>query len=195
MVKRPVPADKSIVRSDHACFGCGDQNPIGLHLRFAALADGVTAPFTPGIEHQGFESIVHGGIISTVLDEAMAWATAYAGLWAVTGEMRVRFRLPLHVGEPTRATARVRGCRGRIVTTIADLTRVDDLAQIATASATFVKVSSEVEATWRVRYELAPNTSNDETRIDQRCANSAALSEERASPSCDDALNLSAGSN
>ncbi len=25
----------AIVRSDHGCFGCGDDNPIGLHLRFA----------------------------------------------------------------------------------------------------------------------------------------------------------------
>ncbi len=34
----PEPAEIDsfpIVRSDHACFGCGDDNPIGLHLRFA----------------------------------------------------------------------------------------------------------------------------------------------------------------
>ena len=52
------------------------------------------ASFTPNPEHQGFHDVVHGGIISTILDEAMAWATAHAGVWAVTGEMRVRFRQP-----------------------------------------------------------------------------------------------------
>lgn len=176
MAKRPESAHTPIVRSDHACFGCGAQNPIGLHLEFASIADGVVAKFTPGPEHQGFESVVHGGIISTILDEAMAWATAHAGLWAVTGEMRVRFQLPLRVGEPTRATARVSGCRGRIITTTADLTRVEDLAQIATASATFVKVSAEVEAAWRARYLVGPNPSDGNTRVDPSCDNSGAPS-------------------
>ena len=179
MAKCPAPADTSIVRADHACFGCGDQNPIGLHLRFEASADGVAALFTPGAEHQGFENVVHGGIVSTILDEAMAWATAHAGFWAVTGEMCVRFRRPLRVGEPTRVTARVRGCRGRIITTTANLTRIEDLAEIATASATFVKVSSEVEATWRARYLLDPNISDGNAEIDRRCENSTTPSELR----------------
>src|SRR5919112_1693310 len=109
-----------IVRSDHECFGCGDDNPIGLHLRFAADGDGVKASFTPGPNHQGFGGIVHGGIISSILDEAMAWATAHAGFWAMTGDMRVRFRRPLNIGEPSVVTARVSGARGRIITTASE---------------------------------------------------------------------------
>jgi hypothetical protein len=35
----------------------------------------------------------------------MAWATAHAGFWAMTGDMRVRFRRPLKIGEPTVVTA------------------------------------------------------------------------------------------
>jgi hypothetical protein len=66
-----------ITRSDHACFGCGDDNAIGLRLRFAPSGEGVKASFVPGVDHQGFHHVVHGGIISAVLDEAMAWATAY----------------------------------------------------------------------------------------------------------------------
>jgi len=56
------------VRADHACFGCGDDNPIGLHLRFEADGDGVRTSFVPSSAHQGFDRVVHGGIISTVLD-------------------------------------------------------------------------------------------------------------------------------
>ena len=177
MAKPTEPSDSLILRRDHTCFGCGDRNPIGLHLRFEVMADGVAAPFIPRPEHQGFENVVHGGIISTILDEAMAWATAHAGLWAVTGEMRVRFRLPLRVGESTMVTAQVSGCRGRIITTAADLTRVEDLARIATASATFVKVSPEVEATWRARYLLDPTTSNGNARFQLHCDNCARPSE------------------
>ena len=140
------------VRADHACIGCGDDNPIGLRLRFAADEHGVRASFIPGPEHQGFHDVVHGGIISTVLDEAMAWATAHAGVWAVTGEMRVRIRQPLNIDEPTTVTARVSGARGRLVITAAELVRDRDRSVIASASATFVRVGAEVEAAWRARY-------------------------------------------
>ncbi|MGH2613756.1 MAG: PaaI family thioesterase [Thermomicrobiales bacterium] len=110
------------------------------------------AAYVPAPEHQGFQGVIHGGIISNVLDEAMAWATARAGIWAVTGEMRVRFRRPLNVGEPTTVTARVSDCRDRIVNTTAELTLDRDGSTIATASATFVRVEEAVAAEWRARY-------------------------------------------
>ena len=146
-----------IVRSDHACFGCGDDNPIGLHLRFAPEADGVKASFIPGPQHQGFQDVVHGGIISAVLDEAMAWATAHAGVWAVTGDMRVRFRRPLKIGELTTVVARVSGTRGRLVTATAELQLDRDSSPVATASATFVRVDADVEAAWQARYLRDPD--------------------------------------
>ena len=141
-----------LVRSDHGCFGCGDDNQIGLHLRFATDGDSVKASFIPGADHQGFGSIVHGGIISTILDEAMAWATAHAGFWAMTGDMRVRFRRPLNIGEPTVVTARVSGARGRLVFAKGELVLESDRSPVATATATFVKVDSELESAWRARY-------------------------------------------
>jgi acyl-coenzyme A thioesterase PaaI-like protein len=150
---KPAPVDPFFaVRSDHACFGCGGDNPIGLRLRFAADGDGVKASFTPNPEHQGFHDVVHGGIISTILDEAMAWATAHAGVWAVTGEMRVRFRQPLEICELAIVTARVSGVRGRLVNTAAELVLDRDRSPIATASATFVRVGAEIAASWRARY-------------------------------------------
>ena len=165
------------VRSNHACFGCGDDNPIGLHLRFAPDGEGVKASFIPGPEHQGFHDVVHGGIISAVLDEAMAWATAQAGVWAVTGEMRVRFRQPLEIGELTTVVARVNGTRGRLITVAAELLLDRDHSTIATASATFVKVDADVEAAWRARYLRDP----DEVTVDQRVVpqNAAEASSER----------------
>jgi acyl-coenzyme A thioesterase PaaI-like protein len=146
-----------IVRSDHACFGCGDDNPIGLHLKFTPEGDGVRASFIPGPEHQGFDEVVHGGIISAVLDEAMAWATAHAGLWAVTGEMRVRFRQPLKIGDLTTVVARVSGTRGRLVKATAELHLDRDRSPVAKASATFVMVDADVEVAWRARYLQDPD--------------------------------------
>ena len=159
-VRLPAPRDVSPVaaaRSDHHCFGCGDQNPIGLHLRFSRSTDGVSASFVPSAEHQGFLDVVHGGIISTVLDEAMAWATAYAGIWAVTGDMRVRYRRPLRVGEVTTVVARITGARGRIVTASAELLLDATGAQVARGTATFVRVSESVAAEWQARYLANPD--------------------------------------
>jgi uncharacterized protein (TIGR00369 family) len=166
-----------MVRSDHGCFGCGDENPIGLHLRFAADEDGVKASFIPSHDHQGFGGIVHGGIISTILDEAMAWATAHAGFWAMTGDIRVRFRRPLNIGELTAVSARVSGARGRLVTTVGELVLESDGSPVATATATFVKVDSEREAAWRAQY--LRESGSPETTVREEPRNSAAIKVER----------------
>lgn len=160
----------AIVRSDHECFGCSDDNPIGLHLRFAADGDSVRAQYVPRPDHQGFGGIIHGGIISTVLDEAMAWATARAGFWAMTGDMRIRFRQPLTVGESTVVTARVTGTRGRLVTTVGELVLESNRALVATATATFVKVDTELETAWRARYLRESETITAESRDVPRTA-------------------------
>jgi acyl-coenzyme A thioesterase PaaI-like protein len=175
---KPAPVDPFFaVRSDHACFGCGGDNPIGLRLRFASDRDGVKSSFAPNPEHQGLHDVVHGGIISTILDEAMAWATAHAGVRAVTSEMRVRFRQPLEIGEPGIVTARVSGVRGRLMNTAAELVLDRDRSPVATATATFARVGAEVEAAWRGRYlhdsgrvtaelsDVPPNSADD--RVEQ----------------------------
>jgi acyl-coenzyme A thioesterase PaaI-like protein len=177
-----------IVRSDHGCFGCGDDNPIGLHLRFAPEADGVKASFIPGPQHQGFQDVVHGGIISAVLDEAMAWATAHAGLWAVTGEMRVRFRQPLKLGELTSVVARVIGTHGRVVTAAAELRLERDRSPVATATATFIKVDADVEAAWRARYLRDPDMVTADLRVIPQDAAETSGEQNRVGPPSDDAF-------
>jgi acyl-coenzyme A thioesterase PaaI-like protein len=118
-----------------------------------SVADGVVrAAFTPGADHQGNEGVVHGGIISSVLEEAMAWAIAASGIWAVTAEMRVRFRRVLPVGAPTTVSAAVEDRRGRLVTATAAMTSTFDGQPIATAAATFMRVDRATEASWRKRY-------------------------------------------
>jgi acyl-coenzyme A thioesterase PaaI-like protein len=129
-----------------------DGNPIGLHLRFAKSKGGVRASFVPAAEHQGFHDLVRGGMISTLLDEAMAWATSAAGIWAVTGEMRFRFRHTLRVGEPVVVIACVTDERARVVTAEAELCREEDGALVATATTTLMRVGAEQEAAWRERY-------------------------------------------
>ncbi|MCS7041842.1 MAG: PaaI family thioesterase [Bryobacteraceae bacterium] len=93
----PAPA-QSYARPNR-CFACGKENAIGLKLEFSHRPDGeALAHWTPGEQHEGWPGVVHGGLLSTVLDEAMAHAVLASGLRALTAELRVRFREPAAPG-------------------------------------------------------------------------------------------------
>lgn len=84
----------------HSCFVCGESNAIGLKLRFETDGRIVQTRFTPRPEHIGFKGVVHGGIISTLLDETMVWACAVqTKRFAYCAELTVRFLTPLRPGE------------------------------------------------------------------------------------------------
>jgi len=92
---------------DGHCFVCGEKNPIGLKLSFHFDGEIVRAEFTPRKEHQGYMNIVHGGIISTLLDEAMVKLAIAMEMPAVTAHMEVRLRRPTRVGERIMISASV----------------------------------------------------------------------------------------
>jgi uncharacterized protein (TIGR00369 family) len=92
------------------CLVCGRQNPHGLRLSLDVdeSTGVVRVDFTPRPEHIGFEGIVHGGVLATVLDEAMVWAATWAGRrFCVAAEMSIRFRKSAGVGAPLRTEAKV----------------------------------------------------------------------------------------
>jgi|TARA_B100001971_G_C18153299_1_gene517083 uncharacterized protein (TIGR00369 family) len=84
---------------DSMCFACGKKNDIGLKLDSKIEGGVFTAVFVPKKEHQGYENIIHGGIISTLLDEAMVNLAFRIGLNAVTAHFEVDFKKPAFVGE------------------------------------------------------------------------------------------------
>jgi len=89
--QEPAPASPPPNR----CFACGPENQIGLKLQFEHDPRGeARALWTPAPLHEGWPGVVHGGLLSTVLDEAMSHAVMAAGLKAMTAELRVRFREP-----------------------------------------------------------------------------------------------------
>ena len=144
------------VRDDHWCFGCGRQNPIGLKLTFYEDGDQVWAPWTPKREHQGYEGIVHGGLITTVLDEVMGWAIYVRKLWAVTGSINVRFRKPVRVGDELTCRAWVEAVSGRKVEVRAQLILDSDGQVLSDGTAVFVRVSEEQANEWQGRYFEQP---------------------------------------
>jgi acyl-coenzyme A thioesterase PaaI-like protein len=121
---------------DDYCFACGRENPIGLKLRFESAADGVSAEFTPCREHQGFIGLVHGGIITTLLDEAMAHAIIAGGFRAVTARMELSFKQPLLIGNRAVVLGKVDEQRGKLIKATAEIRQNDRV--VAKASADFL---------------------------------------------------------
>jgi len=90
----------------HSCFVCGKTNPMGLQLAFETDGRIATTRFVPQPHHIGFREVVHGGLLSTVLDEIMVWAcTVQTGRFAYAAELTVRFQQPARPGEELVFTA------------------------------------------------------------------------------------------
>ena len=117
------------------CFGCGKDNQCGLKLNFKWDGKKIRGRFTPTERHQGWEGIIHGGILTTILDEAMGYATFYEGVRCVTGTMQIRFRHPASIGEPLIITASMTKNARRFTETEANITLTDGTL-IAEATAT-----------------------------------------------------------
>jgi acyl-coenzyme A thioesterase PaaI-like protein len=124
-----------------SCFVCGESNPAGLNLRFETDGTLVRARFAPRLEYAGFRETVHGGVIATVLDEAMVWACAVATKkFAFCAELGVRYLHPARPAEPFLVEARlVENRRNRILNAQAEL-RTETGQVIATATGKYVPV-------------------------------------------------------
>ncbi len=85
---------------EHAmCLLCGTANPNGLKVKFRVQPDGsVAAAFDCLPMLQSYPSVLHGGVISALLDSAMASALFAIGVVAVTAALEVRFLAPTSTG-------------------------------------------------------------------------------------------------
>ncbi len=92
----------------HNCFACGTENSIGLNLQFYRLADTVCTELTLQRRYEGWEGVVHGGIVSTLLDEVMSWAIMYTKkVFLVTRKMDIKYVRPVLVGIPLKVAGRL----------------------------------------------------------------------------------------
>ena len=98
------------------CFACGEQNPIGLHLHFFWIPNGVLAFFTPRHEHQSYDGRMHGGLITVLLDEIMGnYLFKKEGVPAYTARIDLRFRTPVKIGTTIRCEGHEVKRKGRLV--------------------------------------------------------------------------------
>jgi acyl-coenzyme A thioesterase PaaI-like protein len=123
------------------CLVCGRTNPHGLHLSLHVnpATSQVTTTFTPSSDHIGFEDIIHGGLLATVLDEAMVWSAIWsAKRICVAAELTIRYRESARPGDTLHVTATLNTTRSKLITTTGEIRRPSDNATIATASGKFI---------------------------------------------------------
>ncbi len=111
-----TPADARDERNQW-CFACGPKNPFGLKLSFREQDDTYLSEFTGQQQHQGYDGIMHGGIVSTLLDEIMARYLYAKGMNAVTARLEIRYNKPTPIGVPLLLKGRITKHKGRIYET------------------------------------------------------------------------------
>lgn len=123
------------------CIVCGVENDASLKSVFYELEGGmITGVTTPKDIHQSYPNRMHGGMISAMLDETLGRAVQIGkpDIWAVTGELSVRFKKPVPLDKPVICVGKITKDTSRVY--IAEGFIEDEEGNIlATAKGTYVK--------------------------------------------------------
>ena len=96
---------KPLFEDDHHCFVCGMENPDGLRIAWHTEGHSTKAEFIADRKFQGWKGVLHGGIVATLLDEAMTRLACELYGHSVTAEITVRYVHPV----PTQQKLIIRG--------------------------------------------------------------------------------------
>jgi len=115
------------ILDDGQCFVCGADNPIGLKVHFSIDKDRRRAVGKVSIpaSFQGWQDIVHGGIIATLLDETCIYACRSLGDHFVTAEIAVKYLRPVPTQREVVVTAEITEEKKRIFLVQAEL-KIED---------------------------------------------------------------------
>jgi acyl-coenzyme A thioesterase PaaI-like protein len=129
------------------CFICGKRNPIGLKAEFEVDGENLklTGRFTPRREHEGYKGIMHGGLASALLDEAMVKLLWESGIPAVSASLNIRLLKPVRVGEQVIIKGWVKSDKGRLIHTAAELRNAEG-SVLAQADGRCVRIQSKEES-------------------------------------------------
>ena len=126
------------------CFVCGENNLGGLRLRFEIDKEKQTLQtvFVASPVFQGWDGIVHGGIISTLLDEAMAKLSYELGYNTVTVSLEIRFKKPAPILEPLLVYGEISEVSKRLVKAKSRVAKEDGTI-LAEGKSTLMKQSAK----------------------------------------------------
>ena len=127
------------------CFGCGPQNEQGLQMEFRQEGDRAVCDYTPCDHQQGYPGRLHGGIVATMIDEAMGWAVYGVRQWGATARLNVRYRRPVPLKDRLRVEAWVTNNRSRLIELRAEL-RDSAGTLLAEGEGSFMKLDESTAA-------------------------------------------------
>ena len=125
------------------CFGCGQNNPLGLKLRFIRDGETIRTEFTSDKMHQGWPGLLHGGILGCLLDEAMSNMAYATGNTCVTASIEIRQKQPVKVEVPLFITAWITRQRKKLIETAGKVTLEDGTVVAESTAKQFIAESQE----------------------------------------------------
>ena len=150
VIRSQVSVDTT--RGYSQCFGCGQDNPFGLKLEFEWDGETARAEFAPSKHYQGWKGIVHGGIITCILDEAMGYAVLFEGVHCITAKMHARLKRPALIDELLIITSAVTRKNRRLVEARANIS-LRDGTPIAEGDATMFILDPRTKGNKKVEPE------------------------------------------
>ncbi len=126
------------------CFVCGDKNPIGLNVPFYVKDDKVVAQYIAGRHFEGYKDILHGGILSALLDEVMIRSVLAQGIFSLTSEINVKFKKMVKIGDKLNLEGRLVEDRGKIILAEGKITNQKNEV-VAEGEGKFFKAQGEVK--------------------------------------------------
>ena len=134
------------------CYGCGRNNPHGLHIRTHWDGERGTFKFTPEDYHTAFPGIVYGGLIASLFDchcIGTAIAAAYdnegrapgtqPAIMFVTANLNVNYLRPTPMDRVLTLQARIVESKGR--KSVVACTLVADNVECANATVVAIRTS------------------------------------------------------
>ncbi len=108
------------------CFACGMENPIGLKLQFVRKDEEMICKFCLDSRYEGYPDIVHGGILSTIMDEAMAKILLDEDITAFTVNINVDFLRQVNVDKEYTVTSRINKRSSRLFLCSGEITDTEN---------------------------------------------------------------------
>ena len=140
----------------HNCFACGTLNSGGLGIVLHVEPGRSWTELALERRFEGWDGIIHGGILCTILDEVMAWALVGEDNWGVTARMAVDFRRPVAVGMAIRAEGWITRSRRRIVDTAGEILDAESGLVLASATGVYMAAGAARKQDLRERYAYRP---------------------------------------
>jgi uncharacterized protein (TIGR00369 family) len=124
------------------CFACGQDNPQGMHLKFVQEGNRFVCNFRLGKRYTGPPGHCHGGIIATILDDAMSKLNKLRHVIAVTSKMTVEYLKPVPLHKPLRVESHEQSKRGRRLIHFAEISDANGTV-LARSRGTFIIIDPE----------------------------------------------------